>query len=426
MPSFTLSRANKPYQPHGAARELMACQAPEVLLEGPAGTGKTRALLEKANLCALRHPGMRALLVRKTRESMTESILVTFEHHVVPANWPVLHGASRRQRQAYRYPNGSTLVLGGMDRASKIMSTEYDLVLAFEARELTEDDWEALLSRLRNGAMPYQQAIADTNPDAPSHWLNRRAEQGLMVRLRSRHQDNPRLPTSYLKQLAQLTGMRRERLYRGRWAAAEGLVYDGWDPALHVVDRFELPAAWRRIRSIDFGYTNPFVCQWWALDGDGRMYLYRELYITRQLVADCAQTILEHSRGELIETTLADHDAEDRATLHHAGVPTQAAEKALSRGLQAVAARLRPAGDGRPRLFLVRDCLLAPDERLRGGGLPTSTENEFSCYAWPSNTRHEATERPLDQHNHGLDALRYAVAYVDGLSHPPLSVRVLN
>jgi predicted transcriptional regulator len=40
---------------------------------------------------------------------------------------------------------------------------------------------------------------------------------------------------------------------------------------------------------VDFGYTNPFVMQWWAEDPDGRLYLYREIYRTRRLVEDHAK-----------------------------------------------------------------------------------------------------------------------------------------
>ena len=42
--------------------------------------------------------------------------------------------------------------------------------------------------------------------------------------------------------------------------------------AVHVVDPFDIPTDWSRYLSIDFGYTNPFVAQWWALDHDGRLY----------------------------------------------------------------------------------------------------------------------------------------------------------
>jgi hypothetical protein len=78
------------------------------------------------------------------------------------------------------------------------------------------------------------------------------------------------------------------------------MVYEGWDRAVHLIDRFDIPADWRRIRSIDFGYTNPFVCQWWAIDPDGRMYRYREIYRTRRLVSDHAAEIRKLSAGESI------------------------------------------------------------------------------------------------------------------------------
>ena len=413
---------HRPYKPHGAAKDLFHCHDTEVLIEGPAGTGKSRAVLEKANLMAWRHPGMRTLLVRKTRRSMTESTLVTFEEKVVPDAWDVLHGPARSTRQAYVYPNGSTLVVGGMDRASKVMSSEYDLIAAFEARELTESDWESLLTRLRNGKAPYHQAIADTNPDAPSHWLNRRAEAGAMTRLVSRHEDNPTVSSEYLSCLKRLTGLRSLRLCQGLWAAAEGIVYEDWDPHVHLIDRFPLPADWRRIRSIDFGYTNPFVCQWWAVDGEERMYMYRELYATKGLVQDHARQIVELSKYEAIEATIADHDAEGRATLERHGVTTLPAKKAVTAGMQVVADRLRKAEDGKPRLFLLRDSLEKRDARLVEARLPCATEQEFDSYVWAD--AQGGPETPVKLNDHGMDTMRYAVAYVDGLESIPLSVRL--
>ena len=414
-----------PFLPRGAALDLFHCHAPEVLLEGPAGTGKSRAALEKANLLAWKHPGMRALLVRKTRKSMTESTLVTFEQKVVPADWPVLRGPGRSTRQTYVYPTGSTLVIGGLDRASKIMSSEYDLIVAFEARELTEDDWESLLTRLRNGQTPYHQAIADTNPDAPTHWLNQRAASGAMTRLLSRHEDNPTVTSQYLAQLQRLTGVRYARLRLGKWAAGEGVIYEDWDPQVHLIDRFPIPAHWRRLRAIDFGYTNPFVCQWWALDEDERMYLYRELYMTRQLVQDHAGRIQELSRDEVIEATISDHDAEGRATLERCEVATLPARKAITAGIQAVTERLRTGAEGKPRLFILRNSLVQRDRLLQEARLPWATEQEFDSYVWSESTGGRgAGELPAKLNDHGMDALRYAVAYVDNLGSMPLSVRL--
>ena len=165
------------YTPKGAIVSLWRSRASEVLVPGPAGTGKTRGILEKVHLYLMNHPGSRGLIVRKTRASMTESVLVTFETAVVGGSEANINNQSRRSRWAYEYANGSVLVVGGLDNPDRIMSTEYDIVAAFEATELSEHDWELLTTRLRNSAGPYHQAIADCNPTAPTHWLKRRADR---------------------------------------------------------------------------------------------------------------------------------------------------------------------------------------------------------------------------------------------------------
>ena len=96
------------YTPYGAARELWSLQPNELLLEGPAGTGKTRALLEWVNYLCEKYAGIRVLMLRQTRESLTESVLVEWESEVLWPGHPAIHGSSSRNtRQNYHYPNGS-------------------------------------------------------------------------------------------------------------------------------------------------------------------------------------------------------------------------------------------------------------------------------------------------------------------------------
>ena len=65
LPARPLPR-HRPYQPFGRMHDLLLSRAGEIMLAGPAGTGKSRGNLEKVHLCAERYPGMRALVVRKT------------------------------------------------------------------------------------------------------------------------------------------------------------------------------------------------------------------------------------------------------------------------------------------------------------------------------------------------------------------------
>ncbi|WP_245808240.1 phage terminase large subunit [Deinococcus hopiensis] len=129
-----------------------------------------------------------------------------------------------------KYPNGSEIVVAGIDNPVKLMSAEFDAIYVQEATELTLNDTEFLSTRLRNGVIPYQQLFGDCNPGSPTHWLKKRMDAGLTVRILSRHEDNPRLFTSkgeltafgvsYLARLDKLTGPRKARLRYGKWAAA--------------------------------------------------------------------------------------------------------------------------------------------------------------------------------------------------------------
>lgn len=399
------------------------------MLEGPAGTGKSVAILWKIHRAAQKYPGMRALAVRQTRESMTQSTLVTFENQILTPAWNrlLVRGMKRRVRQSYMYPNGSEFVIGGLDKPGKVMSTEYDLIYPNEARETSEEAYEDLSSRLRNGRMPYQQMLGDTNPDAPTHWIKRRALAEKLTLLPTRHEDNPRyfqagLWTAegqrYLERLERLTGVRFLRLRRGIWAGAEGQIYDEWDDAVHLCDRFDIPHDWPRYRSIDFGFTNPFVCQFWARDPDGRVFLYRELYGTGRIVSDWAGDIERHGGGERIEWTVADHDAEDRATLDACGIRTLPAHKAVKPGIEAVQKRLRKQADGKPRLYIMKGCTVSRDPRLIEAKKPASTAEEMGGYIWaPPLTNRAPKEEPLKINDHGNDAMRYFVAELDGLGH---------
>jgi phage terminase large subunit len=307
------------------------------------------------------------------------------------------------------------------------MSTEYDLIYVNECRETSESAYEDLSSRLRNGRMPYQQMLSDTNPDAPTHWIKRRALDGKLELWTTRHEDNPRYyqgdvwtddGQKYMARLERLTGVRFLRLRKGIWAGAEGQIYDEWDEAVHLVDAFDIPSDWSRYRSIDFGYANPFVCQWWASDPDGRLFLYRELYATGRIVSDWAADIVRYSEGERIEWTVADHDAEDRATLDSCGIIAYPAHKAVKPGIELVQQRLRRAGDGKPRLCILRGCTVSRDPRLIEAKKPASTAEEMGGYIWaPPLPNRAPKEEPRKVDDHGVDALRYLVCEVDGLGH---------
>ena len=187
---------------HGAVRQLWRiCKWPggmyQILLEGPAGTGKTRGLLEWVNFMAEEYPGIRVLFLRKTKGSLAESVLDTWENHVLgPA---IVGEAGVHNRQFYHYPNGTHIVLGGVAneaQETKTFSTQFDIVVFFEGREMgSMRTWNKLARANRNFKMPWQIRIADTNPGSQFHWLNthfpRAAEGGAYRRIPKKFHEHP-------------------------------------------------------------------------------------------------------------------------------------------------------------------------------------------------------------------------------------------
>jgi phage terminase large subunit len=320
------------YTPVGAIADLFRIEEREILLESGAGTGKSFGCLQLANYLAKAHRNSRILFVRKTRKSLNESILVDWEQKVLWPGHPAFGGstASKEHRDFYEYPNGSRIVLGGLDNVNRIMSAQYDLIIVFEATEATLDDWEKLISRLRNGMMPRQQIIADCNPAEETHWLNRRGDQKkcvvcneicydpfhceaetqpVMKRVLARHEDNP-LWWDHMKcewtpagkdyiqgVLGSLSGARRERLLNHRWVTAEGLVFDNWEPDIHqfvgkliqqdgtwYVEPQDGPFKDERVHlrwfcaGLDFGYRAPGSFSVWGIDAERRAWRISQVY----------------------------------------------------------------------------------------------------------------------------------------------------
>ncbi len=425
MPTYVIVEATDDiegaYHPYGSAADLWMCKKPEIIISGPAETGKSLACLHKIDALAWKYPKAHIAMIRKTRQSMDASILKSYQDNVKHESISTYGG---HKPYWFDYPNNSRIVIGGMDNPNKILSAEYDVIYVNQAEELTIDDWEKLLTRAtgRAGHMPYAQVIGDCNPGPNSHWILQRKQIQPVAFLESRHEDNPTLFNPETKEITKqgkrtlavldsLSGIRYQRLRLGKWVSAEGQIYDKYDTAIHLIDRFDIPKDWRRIRVIDFGLIHPFVCQWWAIDGDGRMYRYREIYMTGRTVKTHAEQINALSEGERIEQTICDHDAEDRLTLAENGIPNIAAKKDVLQGIGKVQDRLTLQADNKSRLFFLRDSLIEVDQELKASHIPICTEDEIDNYIWKNSAR---KEEPVKENDHGADCTRYGVMYLDG------------
>ena len=432
---------------YGANLGFIHYDGTESMLSGPAETGKTFSALHKLDRLARTTPNGQFVIIRKTRTSMDSTVLRTMKRII--ADDVIVFGGEKPQW--YDYPNGARIWIAGMDSSSKVLSGERDAIYVNQAEELTLADWETLTTRAtgRGTATGKSQIFGDCNPAGSSHWIPARARENKLKLFESRHTDNPTLywqtgarkgqltvqGHKTMKALNALTGIRKARLKDGRWANAEGAIYE-YDPLIHLIEPFEIPDEWERIIAIDFGYINPFVVLWLAIDGDGRLYLYRYIYQTHRIVSEHAdemkRIIAGMTQDEWAAVTdkteayantrewkrtigiVSDHDAEDRATLNKAGFKTIAADKRVKVGIETVQDRLKLQGDGKPRLFFMRGALVSVDETLVASQRAWTIEQELDGYVWlPAVEGRAAKEEPLKKDDHAMDALRYACMQVD-------------
>ena len=404
----------------------------ECVLYGPAGSGKTYATLALLRWFCETYPGSRCLMLRKTRVSLTESAMVTWERAILGETHPILsRPCERSHRHAYKFPNGSVVVTGGLDNPGKILSTEYDLIYVNEATDLTLTDWETLTGRLRSGKAPFDLLFGDCNPTSPGHWIYKRAAAGRLTLLPTTHKDNPHYWDAtasdwtvagrryVLDRLGNLTGARRTRFLEGEWAAAEGLVYT-YNPKIHALPHdWQPPREWKRYWSIDWGFRDPLVIQFWAADGDGRLYLYRERFKTETRVETAARwcrELLDTGDEPPPEAVVTDHDPECVATFErYAGVRCTPADKGdRDGGIQFAQGRFDVAGDDRPRIYFRSDARChPPDRNLEDNGRPTSTLEELVGYIWKPSDPDRPKDEPISHNDHGMDALRYLCTLLD-------------
>ena len=251
--------------------------------------------------------------------------------------------------------------------------------------------------------------------------------------------DNPGVGEEYVKRLENnLSGIYYERYVEGKWVGSEGLIYDEYDPTVHLLHPDDLPGnwtinrhsefdqtgeqcywveppqEWRIYRAIDFGFTNPFVCQWWARSPDDDLVLFREIYRTEARLDEHAEEINRLTADNwTISKTFADHDAEGRERLNAYGISTADTDKSVGDGIEAVKSRLALDDRGQPDLYFMEGARVhRPDFGLVQDDKPLKTIDEIPGYIW--NEDKPEVDEPEKETDHGCDAMRYLVYSLDG------------
>jgi hypothetical protein len=302
--------------------------ADEVMFGGAAGGGKSHVQVMDAMIFALKYPGSKQLILRRTFSELEKSIIRT-----VQMLYPREIFKFNASAHVGRFYNGSIIDFGYCANENDVyqyQSAEYDVIRFDELTHFTEHQYVYLISRVRGTNGYPKQIKSSTNPGHVGHqWVKKRfvdaappnkefvGEDGLTkLFIPALLSDNHFLMQSdpaYRQKLLAMPDRERKALLYGDWNIFEGQYFDEFDPSKHVCKPFPIPPEWRRYRAIDYGLdmlAGVFV----AVNSEGRCFMYRESGGANLPITTAAKKILDASeRNESFYLTLAPPDLWNRS-----------------------------------------------------------------------------------------------------------------
>lgn len=432
--------------------QLFECKHKFILLEGPANTGKTAGALYYSHMMCEQKPGLRVAFCRERRKDLSTTVLPIFEKWVLPSDHESKQGATPEHRSAYRYKNGSQIDLHGMDEMYKIYSAEYDIIVVFEAVEVSSVSFNALKRAMRGGTLPDRdkRIIADTNPAEETHWLNVAAKNGELHRIKAKFIDNPKCSQDFIDGLDTIVPIwLRERLRDGKWNSAEGMLWDTYDAGIHLIDgslkrgsfgwQLEVPAWGTTIDlrwffgGVDWGYKDPGCLQVWGVDDEHRAFRVKEIYRRfeeRDWWAERAS--IYRDRYGVMHFACDPSDEGSIALFNQRMSRHTNSGYAGSEKVAGKAINVRAIGHDVVRecfskrvAFLVRGANEWVDNALRESHAPWKTEDEIPAYHRAPTKDGQATkdDSPPNAIDHGCDTTRYSMMWFNSVRPKKFDMR---
>lgn len=319
---------NVVWQPQPRQMDFMSRSEDEALYGGAAGGGKSDALVIEATR-QVHIPYYKALIIRKTFPQLTELIEKSQRYYSVA--FP--KARYNEAKHTWTFPSGAKIVFGSMQHTKDKLNYQgkaYDFIAFDELTHFTYDEYIYLKSRNRpNGPGTRCYIRSTANPGGVGHgWVKERfitagkPMETIWEKVKVSYPDGRSedkwssrvfVPSSvfdnkillendpdYLARLASMPEAEKNALLYGDWDSFSGQYFAEWrdspdiklcnaagispEEALkqrrftHVIEPFEIPRGWNIMRSYDFGYNKPFSLQYWAVDYDGVLYNFLEVY----------------------------------------------------------------------------------------------------------------------------------------------------
>lgn len=373
-----------------------------ILCDGSVRSGKTVSMAVGFVLWSMeRFDRQRFALCGKTIESLRRNVtgllpqwlegICTFEERRSENRLTVRMG--QRQNEYYLF--------GGKDESSYQLIQGMTLagVLFDEVALMPRSFVEQALARC---SVEGSKFWFNCNPESPEHWFYKhwvqQVEERNLLYLHFTMEDNPALSPAIRKRYEGLyAGVFYQRYIQGLWVAAEGLVYDMFDPKRHLTDALPERTGPAYV-SVDYGTQNPTVFLLWQRGRDGRWCCRREYYwsgrasMRQKTDGEYADDLENFLDGVRPRAVIVDPSAASFiALLRQRGYAVLGADNQVLSGIRRVGQ-------------LLQEGALVFDRRC------THTLSEFRAYVWDTDS--QGQDRPRKENDHCMDALRYFVSTV--------------
>ncbi|MBD8934761.1 MAG: PBSX family phage terminase large subunit [Anaeroglobus sp.] len=355
------------------------------------------------------NPVINWLVVRKTERTLRDSCFAQLKWAMRRLHVEKYFRCSVSPLEITYIPTGQKILFRGLDDPLKVTSITVDSgclcrLWIEEAYEITkEDDFNRLDESIR-GQLPegmYHQVVLTFNPWSDRHWLKKRffdTPSSNVLAMTTNYRCNEFLSQSDLLLFEEMKKNPRRYAVAGEgdWGVVDGLVYENWKEQVFDTSEITRRATVKSAFGLDFGYTNDpsaFVCL--LVDETAReIYVFDEMYQKGMSNDDIGEELLR--RGYSKERIRAD----------------SAEPKSIAYLRKKYLRRIRAAKKGPDSIMA--GVTLIQDYTIIIHPSCVNFITEISNYTWATDKFDNKINKPVDDFNHLMDAMRYAMEDFDG------------
>ena len=239
----------------------------------------------------MEYPLANTLVVRKTASTLKNSCFAQLRWAINRLEVGAFWKARVSPLELEYLPTGQKIIFRGLDDPLKITSITVEhgyLCWAWfeEAYEIEEADFDRVDGSLR-GKLPegyFIQCTLSLNPWSSSCWVKAKffdMPKENTLAITTTYEQNEWLSAKDREWFEDLKKNDNQRYLvegLGQWGVPSGQYFREWNEKKHLVKPFAIPRDWKKFRAADWGLAKPYAVLWFAIDYDGNLWCYRELY----------------------------------------------------------------------------------------------------------------------------------------------------